>query len=175
MVRFVLAPGGDLMVDYRHKLPGRGAYSCINRSCLGKVATAGRLNRAFRVDEVRFDPQSLPEMVTEQIVIKIQSLLGMARKAGQTIAGSNLVMTELQRRSDIALVLLATDMSPGMQQKVRGYGQDDIFRQLSWLNKECLGRLLGRAERSVLALRSGPIAVTMLQELSRYDQIAGDC
>lgn len=175
MVRFVLAPGGDVVVDYRHKLPGRGAYSCISIDCLKKAAVAGRFQRAFKVKEVRLDPAALPGMVADQIVLKIQSLLGMARKAGQTIAGSNLVMTELQRRNDVALVFLANDMSEGMQKKVRGYGQDDVFRQLSWLNKECLGRLLGRAERSVLALRSGPITVTMLQELSRYDQIAGDC
>ncbi|PNU21192.1 DUF448 domain-containing protein [Geothermobacter hydrogeniphilus] len=174
LIRFVPAPDGTLLVDYRRKLPGRGAYVCARRQCLLQAAAKGGFSRSFK-RELRVDGQQLLARVADQQRQTIDNLIGMARKAGQGVGGSNLVLGELQRGSDIALVLLAKDVSAGIGNKVCLAAGNRPVRQPDWLDKSRLGVLCGRAERSVLALRSGPIAEKLLYEFSRYDQIAGDC
>jgi len=174
LLRFVLAPDGSVLADCRQKLPGRGAYVCVSRECLFKAASNGGFARSFK-GAIRVEGEQLLTQVSEQLRKRIENLLGMARKAGQLIGGSNLVLGELQRRGDVALVLVANDFSAGIGGKVRAAAADTPVRTLDWLNKCQLGKLLGSAERSVVAFRSGQIVDKLLDEFSRFDQIAGDC
>lgn len=174
LVRFVRSPEGNVLADYRKKLPGRGAYVCGNRQCLDKAARQGGFARSFKC-AIMVDADDLIDQVAAQMRQGIENLLGMARKSGQSIGGSNLVIAELQRQGEIALVLLAKDISTRVGDKVRHAAGDGSVRDLVWLDKGQLGKICGRAERSVLALRPGQIADKLLDEFSRFDQIAGDC
>jgi len=174
LMRFVLSPEGQLLADYRRKLPGRGAYTCIRRDCLFRAIEKGGFARSFKRC-LQVDGEAIHQQVLQQQRQAIESLVGMARKAGQSLGGSNLVMGELQRQCDIALVLLACDVSDGIGAKVRRVAGNRPVMGPEWLDKCRMGQLCGRAERSVLAFRTGPIAEKLLLEFSRYDQIAGDC
>ncbi|MDR3207678.1 MAG: YlxR family protein [Oscillospiraceae bacterium] len=55
LVRVVHAPTGEVSLDFRGKLPGRGAYVCRDPACLARAKKIRALERAFKTpipDEV---------------------------------------------------------------------------------------------------------------------------
>jgi ribosomal protein L7Ae-like RNA K-turn-binding protein len=97
----------------------------------------------------------------------------MARKSGQVVSGSNMVLETLDSKV-IALVLLAEDVSPAIAEKVLGRAaRFDIPCQRLY-DKALLGQVLGKGERSVVALKTGLLADSMIKELYRYKRIVGE-
>lgn len=47
LVRVVRTPQGEIALDSRGKMPGRGAYLCPRVECLNKARKAKRLERAL--------------------------------------------------------------------------------------------------------------------------------
>ena len=47
LIRVVRSPEGEVSLDFRGKLPGRGAYVCPQAECLKKARKAKALERAF--------------------------------------------------------------------------------------------------------------------------------
>ena len=47
LIRAVRSPEGVVSLDFRGKLPGRGAYVCPDPTCLAKARKAKALERAF--------------------------------------------------------------------------------------------------------------------------------
>ena len=47
LIRVVRSPEGQVSLDFRGKLPGRGAYVCPNPACLAKTKKSKALERAF--------------------------------------------------------------------------------------------------------------------------------
>ena len=47
LIRVVRSPEGQVSLDFRGKLPGRGAYVCPNPACLAKAKKSKALERAF--------------------------------------------------------------------------------------------------------------------------------
>ena len=48
LIRVVKPKDADIMIDYSHKLSGRGAYVCKDVKCVQKLVKERRLNRAFK-------------------------------------------------------------------------------------------------------------------------------
>ncbi len=49
LIRVVRPPEGELTVDFRGKMNGRGAYVCHNTACLKKAVKSRALERALEV------------------------------------------------------------------------------------------------------------------------------
>ena len=47
LIRVVRSPEGAVSLDFRGKLPGRGAYVCPDPACLAKARKSRALERAF--------------------------------------------------------------------------------------------------------------------------------
>ena len=47
LIRVVRSPEGVVSLDFRGKLPGRGAYVCPDPACLAKARKTKALERAF--------------------------------------------------------------------------------------------------------------------------------
>jgi predicted RNA-binding protein YlxR (DUF448 family) len=47
LIRVVRSPEGAVSLDFRGKLPGRGAYVCPNEACLARARKSRALERAF--------------------------------------------------------------------------------------------------------------------------------
>ena len=55
LIRVVRSPEGTVSLDFKGKLPGRGAYVCPQAGCLSKARKSRALERAFETalpDEV---------------------------------------------------------------------------------------------------------------------------
>jgi predicted RNA-binding protein YlxR (DUF448 family) len=49
LIRVVRAPEGGISLDFKGKLPGRGAYLCNSADCLKRAVKSRALARAFGV------------------------------------------------------------------------------------------------------------------------------
>jgi len=175
VVRYILSPDGEVLVDYRRKLPGRGAYTCLDRACIATAVKRNQFERAFkgRVGR-RPDERELTSVLADQVRERIVSLLGMARKSGKAVSGSNLVLSSLGDQSRIAFVLLAEDVSAGIAEKVAGKAERMNTPCFHLFSKDFIGQVMGKGERSVVGVVTGLLAEAILEELIRYKQIVGE-
>ena len=59
LIRVVKSPEGEVSLDFRGKLPGRGAYVCPNPDCLKRARKSRALERAF---SARLPPEVWEEL-----------------------------------------------------------------------------------------------------------------
>lgn len=59
LIRAVKSPDGEVNLDFKGKMPGRGAYLCPNGECLKKAMKSKALERAFSVH--------IPEEIYEEL------------------------------------------------------------------------------------------------------------
>ncbi len=174
LIRYTVSPQGDVLADYRQKLPGRGAYTCIDPNCLADAVKRGQFERAFRGRCRRPEFDVLRSSLLSQFAGRTLNLLGMARKAGQIVSGSNQVLVALNRAGELTVILLARDISAGVAEKVetKAAHRQVFCRRIA--EKSILGQSVGREERSVIGLRPGPLADALKKEIIRYEEFAGE-
>lgn len=171
LVRYVVAPDGAVLVDYRQRLPGRGAYTCITTQCLCDAVTKTSFQRCFKGKSHSVDATVLTQQLIEAIDKKIVSLMGMSRKSGQFISGSNAVIEALRKSSSLALVIIAEDISAAIGKKIESLAQRKNIYYVRLYDKQMIGQMLGKEERSVIAIQAGLLADSLLNELHRYRQL----
>ena len=174
LVRYVRAPDGTVMVDYRGRLPGRGAYTCMNGECLRQAVARRQFERAFRSSCQPVSVDSLRLGLREALHRRLIALIGMARKSSQVFAGGNQVLDALDHPGQLQAIILAEDVSAGVAEKIERKAGHQGLPCLRLATKEDLGQLLGRAERSVIALKKGPLAGTFLEEWRKYRELSGE-
>lgn len=59
LIRAVKSPDGEVNLDFKGKMSGRGAYLCPNGECLKKAMKSKALERAFSVQ--------IPEEIYEEL------------------------------------------------------------------------------------------------------------
>jgi uncharacterized protein len=173
LVRYVMSPEGEVLVDYRQRLPGRGAYTHIDRECVRTAVKRQQFDRAFKGKNRKVEGEKLLDELARELLGRVVNLLGMARKSGQALSGSNLVLDSLDP-AETVLVLLAEDISDGIGKKVQGKAERAGILCERIFDKGLLGQVLGKGERSVVALKKGALAETMKKEMIRYKQIVGE-
>ena len=108
MIRFVIGPDRAVVPDLAERLPGRGIWL----SAAGDVVQTARLRGAFA--KAARGPVTVPpdllEMLQAALVRRISELLGLARRAGQALAGFEKAR-EWLRNGRAALVVQAADGS----------------------------------------------------------------
>ena len=167
-LRIVLAPNGEACVDWRHKLPGRGASVCWKRPCLEGLQRRGPLNRSFKTDVVLPDGAWPLSAVREQQARRQRELSGLARRAGELKAGGSLVERSLKKGWVLYLGLsvdAGNTVAADWERRAKGY-ELALYRTV--LTAEELGAALGRSgPRSVFAVGPGPLGAALQTELKR--------
>ncbi|MEJ2471279.1 MAG: DUF448 domain-containing protein [Desulfuromonadales bacterium] len=174
LIRFVRSPDGEILADLKGRLPGRGAYLCNSRACIAAAVRNRQFDRSFRQACSTVDAAQLQAGLAQAWLNRLVALLGMSKKSAQFIAGSNAVLEALTRQTKLAVIVVAADISQQIGGKIR---QKAAARQVpvaELFDKMELGRILGRAERSVVALPESKLADTFRHDLYRYQQISGD-
>jgi len=174
LIRVVRSPDGELLTDLRERLPGRGAYLCNSRSCIETAVSRKQFDRAFRQVCQPITVAQLADGFAQELLAHMASLLGMARKSTQFVSGGNAVQDALTKRKPLAVVILAGDISPQIGDKVRRKAELRNVVTIKLFDKLELGRILGRAQRSVVGLPDGKLAEAFLNDLLRYQNISGE-
>ena len=162
MLRFVLAPDRALVPDLRGKLPGRGMWLSARADVLESALARGAFARAAR-GTVRLPPD-LPELLRSGLTGRITELLGLARRAGQAIAGFE-KGREWVRSGRAALVVQACDGSADERDRfLSGARGLAVYRPLS---AAALGAVFGLERAVHVAVAPGNLAAALVNEFER--------
>lgn len=169
LVRFVVGPGGELVPDILGRLPGRGIWVRADRSCLETALRKKLFGRAAR-QPVQV-PDDLVARVETMLLGRVTSLLALARKAGDAVAGYEKVKEALV--SEWASVLIqASDGSERGKTKLRAPETDDGF--IGCLTATELGLAFGRDRVIHGALTAGGLATRVVEEAARLAGVRGN-
>ncbi len=171
LVRYVLNPGKQVLIDYRQRLPGRGVYTCFNSACVEMAVKRQGFKRAFKQDCCPVETDVLKKQLKLEVEQKILNLIGMARKAGEIISGTNSVLDCLKKPQSLSLVLVTDDISVSIGDKICQLAERKKIHHVRMFNKAKVGHLLGKDERSAIALEKGALASTLKFELQRFEQL----
>lgn len=172
LLRFVLSPKQQLLVDYRQRLPGRGVYTCFDPTCVERAVERKQFQRALKLESLPLNKGILVAEIVDEILQKIENLLGMARKSAQVVSGGQLVLNGLKTDGAYALVVMSLDISEGVAEKILSAAQKHNVSIFQALSKDRMGKILGKGERSVAALMPGKLADAILDEIQCYKRMS---
>jgi len=178
LIRFVVAPSGEVIADLKRKLPGRGLWVSASRRAVAEAVRRHQFGRGFKQD-VRVAPTLATD--TESLLVRgAVEALAMAAKAGRVVSGFGKVETALQGRQDrIRALIHASDGAIDGIRKLdalarQNRGNTAETREtpiVTALTSAELDLALGRANVIHAALLAGPASRTFLsrsQTLVRY-------
>lgn len=172
-IRYVLGPANQLAVDYRNRLPGRGAYTCFTKECLGKALKNGGFSRAFRKEISQLSQGDLLNSVQAAIGQRILGLLGVARKAGAVISGTSQLQAAFGRQ-EIRYLMIAEDAAAGSVEKITRQAEQENVQWVRFSSQELLGQIAGRENRNCIGIKDKQFAELLAFEANRLQQIAGE-
>lgn len=162
MVRFVVAPDDAVVPDIRGKLPGRGLWLTARRDIVDRASAANLFARAARRRVVVGD--DLSDRVESLLRERCLELIGMARRAGQAVAGYEKVRGYLQSGRARAIVV-ACDAAPGSRAKIMGSASGVMI--VDGLSAAELGRVFGREAVVHVGIGSRELAARLVEQADR--------
>lgn len=162
MVRFVLGPDRALVPDLSGRLPGRGMWLSARADVLEMALARGGFARAAR-GPVGV-PGDLPGLLRAGLESRIGELLGLARRAGQAIAGFEKAR-EWVRSRRAALVVQAHDGSAEERDRFLSGAAD--LEVKTPLSAAALGAVFGRERAVHVVVAAGNLARTLANECER--------
>jgi len=195
LIRFVVAPSGEVMADLKRKLPGRGMWISASHRTVTEAIRRQAFGRGFKRD-VRVAPTLAGD--TEALLVRSAiEALAMAAKAGQVVSGFGKVEDALKEQptrpsvnASVQALIHATDgaadgirkLDAIVRQNAAINDESHEFPVITALSSEQLDLALGRSNVVHAALLVSPASKTFLsrsQTLVRYrmaddDKTAGN-
>ncbi|WP_422863663.1 RNA-binding protein [Endosaccharibacter trunci] len=168
MIRFVLSPDRVLTPDLGARLPGRGIWLSANGDVLETARTRGAFARAAR-GQVTI-PQDLPALLQAGLLHRIADLLGLARRAGQTVCGYAKTR-EWIVGGRAAVIVQAIDGSPDERRRIVSGARS--LPVVSVMTATRLAAAFGRDHVVHAALSRGALADRLVVESGRFAGLAG--
>ncbi len=174
LLRFVLAPDKVPVPDLLSKLPGRGAYTCFNKECIGIAVDKKCFKRAFKVDVNCASADELNHLIVTLMEERIASYVALANKAGRIVSGSDMVMEVLKKNQKDRLILFSNDISAEIKQKVVALSNKLGVHNFTLFDKERVGALIGKSLRSVVMVEGHGFVSALKREIDRYRNFVGE-
>ena len=174
LLRFVQTPDMEILPDLENRLPGRGAYVCIDTRCLSAAVDQKQFKRSFKHDVKVMPADQLVEYVRLQLHNRIIGLIGLANKAGLITGGSSMVIDALKSKKRPGLVIVATDVSEAIGDKIIHAAAAHHVAQRTVATKDDFGVILGKAPRSAIAVGSGGFVAQLVKAIDRYTNFLGE-
>ncbi len=161
LIRFVVGPDGQIVPDILGRLPGRGIWVSADRSAIETAIKKKAFGRSAKM-QVSV-PCDLAGQVEALVLGRISSLLAMARKAGNAIAGFEKVKGALVTEWAIVLIQ-ASDGSARGKSKLRT-PEDGYF--IDCMSASEIGLAFGRDHVIHAALTAGGLTLRIVEEAAR--------
>ena len=176
LIRFVVAPAGEVIPDLKRKLPGRGLWVSASRQTVAEAVRRNQFGKGFKRDvraaaTLAADTESLLERGAIEA-------LAMTAKAGQAVSGFSKVEDALKQGQATALIHAADGAPDGIRkldamarQNAENGDESSKFPVITALTSEQLDLALGRSNVIHAAVLAGPASKTFLSRshvLVRY-------
>jgi len=168
MLRLVLAPDGELVIDPRGNLPGRGAHLCACSACLTAAVSRRSLDRVFG-EKVRYPaPGALVGAAEAAVMRRIGTLLCSCNGARALQLGTDAAIGAVSA-GRAACVLVARDSSAAGAVAGAAGAAGVPVRALA--TKERIGRMLDRRPTGVVAVTDTRLAAALSQAADRLEDL----
>jgi predicted RNA-binding protein YlxR (DUF448 family) len=168
MLRFVVAADGTVVPDLARKLPGRGIWVAADSDALRTACEKNLFARAAR--RQTSVPADLVARTHDLVRRRCLDLLGLARRAGQCVAGAEKVREALAK-GQVGVLIVASDAAERgadkMQSAAGGVATIDRF------SGDELGQVFGRDRTVHVAVSRGRLAEQLLTEARRLAGLRG--
>jgi len=168
MIRFVVGPEAQVVPDLQAKLPGRGIWLSARRDVLETARVRNAFARAARAPVSV--PVGLTDMVEEGLRRRVAEVLGLARRAGQSVCGFQRAR-EWLLGGRVGLVVQASDGS--LEERARFLSGVKDVAVATPLPAQALGAVFGRDRAVHVVIGHGRLAETLRVETDRLAGIAG--
>ncbi len=174
LLRFVLSPQGEVVPDLDGKLPGRGAYTCLSPACLSAACRQRQFGRAFKREVIAAPAEEMVALVRRLMRDRVLGCLGLANRAGKIVSGGSLVSDAIRGANKPGLVLVATDVSEAIGERIETLADVHRIPRLRVMTKDDFGAILGKAPRSAVAVRPGGFVKQLATMIERYRNFLGE-
>jgi uncharacterized protein len=172
LIRFVLDPEGIVTPDLAEKLPGRGVWVTADRETLQTAVAKQMFSQGLKTKAKA--PDDLVERVASLLRRRCLDWLGLARRAGEAVAGHDKVRALIEERQ-AAVLLQASDASPDSVGKLArladGIGGAERFDGFFPANE--LGQVFDRDIAVHVGVMPGGIASGLVRDMKRFSGVAG--
>lgn len=167
LVRFVVAPDGTVLPDVAARLPGRGMWLSARADVIDSPRARGALARAGKAAGVAGAirvPDDLAGQTRAALAARIADLVGLARRAGQAVAGHARV-TEWIASGRVGLLVQAADGAAAGRGKMARQAPGAMV--VAPLEAAELGRMFGRDHAVHVAIAPGRLAGLIAEDCRR--------
>jgi hypothetical protein len=162
LLRFVVSPDGELVPDVAARLPGRGLWLMPRRDIVERAVTKRLFARAAR--RPISAPPGLADRVEALLAQRCCETLGLARRAGQAVAGFERV-ADAVRHGKVGLLVFALDAADAGRRRVAALGRE--VPAAGALTGAELGAAFGRDRVAHVAVAPGPFADRLALDMRR--------
>ncbi len=166
LIRFAVAPDGQIVPDILEKLPGRGIWVAAERAALTKAVDKKLFARGAK--QAVTVPETLVDDVEALLAKRLIDGISMARKAGRAIAGYEKVKDWLGRE-EARILFQATDGSERGKSKLHPPGGRGSFFEV--LTASELGLSFGRERVIHAALGFGGLTERIREDAIRLSGV----
>jgi predicted RNA-binding protein YlxR (DUF448 family) len=171
LIRFVLAPSGEIVPDLKERLPGRGVWVTAVHDRVAEAAKRNVFARALKTAVTV--PTGLAEKVDRLLVEGALGALALANKAGEVVFGTAKV-EEAIARSRVAALIHASDAAEDgcrkLDSKFRATARGDKPAPIRIFGADELGLASGKTNVIHAALIQGGAAAKFLASASRAER-----
>jgi predicted RNA-binding protein YlxR (DUF448 family)/ribosomal protein L7Ae-like RNA K-turn-binding protein len=169
LLRFVVDGEGRLVPDLDGKLPGRGLWITPERGLVEQACRRNLFAKAARRAVAVAD--DLPDRLAALQRRRCLALIGMARRAGQLVAGFEKVRARLESGAEGILVQACDGARDGRDRLRRRRPDVPVVDRFTALE---LGAMLGREDVVHAWIQAGGLADRLLAETARLELLQGD-
>lgn len=169
LIRFVVGPDKTLVPDLTATLPGRGIWLSASGDVLETARAQGGLGRVFAraARGPVVVPSDLSGVLEAALARRIGELLGLARRAGQAVAGFDKAR-EWLRAGRSRLILQASDGSAAERARFLSGGGEGVT-VVDPLTAAALGQVFGRDHVVHVAITPGRLSERLAMEAGRLE------
>ena len=169
LIRFVRSPDGVAVPDLARKLPGRGVWVSLDRKVLAEVVKKKLFSRGFAAETTM--PPDLPDMVAKALRQQALSLLSLAKKAGEAVAGF-MKVEEMLGRGRAKLLFHGTDAALDGCRKLDKLAGPGVAIIVLFERRE-LDLAFGRPNVVHAAVAKGGLAEKLSEAVRRIEMFEG--
>lgn len=164
MIRFVVAPNGEIAVDLAAKLPGRGIWIIAKRDAIEEAIKANLFAKGAK-RKVAI-PDGLADNIEALLLKRVKETIGLAKKAGLSIAGLEKVKARLLKlNSSKGLLLVAKDAGRDADDRILPLA--DGWRLIRSLDGTILGASQGRQRTVYITIEAGKLSSRVENDIKR--------
>ncbi len=168
LIRFVVAPDGTLTPDIERRLPGRGMWVQAEAAAIAKAMAKGLFSRAARAKVIM--PADLPQRLQGLLLQRMIDGLGLARRAGQAVAGHDKVQAFVAE-GRAGLLLLASDAGRDAHARAQALGRG--IAVVEAMEAFELGVAFARDQAVYVAVAPGRLAQRLEIDAARLKGLRG--